>query len=345
MSDLRINNITNRTGGSGPVIAGVSTVTGTGAFTVPVGPTEMRGGRGRGVVGGGNNPAINSLEYVTIATTGNSIDFGDLIPAGWGPGSGMASPTRGIFAGGYKNSPAATFYNTIQYVTISSNGGASDFGDLIDGNYRPPGLSDSTRGILGGGYTNNPANWTKINKMQYITIASTGNSSEFGELTAPNLVNAGGCASPTRGLFGGGVVNSVYSKMIEYITIQSKGNAQEFGNLTLAREEPAAASSTTRAVWGGGAIPGSVLDNIDYVTIASLGNATDFGNLAQIKRALSATSNMVRGIFTGGWAPSSNKNTIDFITIASTGNATDFGDLITARRDSAACSDAHGGLG
>ncbi len=52
MSDLKINNITDRTGDSGPVIAGVSTVSTTGAFTVPVGPTEYRGGRGRGVIGG-----------------------------------------------------------------------------------------------------------------------------------------------------------------------------------------------------------------------------------------------------------------------------------------------------
>ena len=36
MSDLRINNITDRIGGSGPVIAGICTVTSTGAFTVPV---------------------------------------------------------------------------------------------------------------------------------------------------------------------------------------------------------------------------------------------------------------------------------------------------------------------
>ena len=69
MSDLKINNITDRTGGSGPVIAGVSTVSTTGAFVVPVGPTEMRGGRGRGVFGGGNTlPAMsNSIEYITIA--------------------------------------------------------------------------------------------------------------------------------------------------------------------------------------------------------------------------------------------------------------------------------------
>ena len=44
MSDLNINNITDRTGSCGPVIAGVSTVSSTGAFVVPVGPTEMRGG-------------------------------------------------------------------------------------------------------------------------------------------------------------------------------------------------------------------------------------------------------------------------------------------------------------
>ena len=80
MSDLRINNITDRTGDSGPVIAGVSTVTSTGAFTVPVGPTEMRGGRGRGVRGGGHiSASINTIDYITIATTGNATDFGDRV--------------------------------------------------------------------------------------------------------------------------------------------------------------------------------------------------------------------------------------------------------------------------
>ena len=64
MSNLRINNITDRIGGSGPVIAGVSTVTKTGAFTVPVGSTENRGGRGRGVFSGANpsNASINKIE-------------------------------------------------------------------------------------------------------------------------------------------------------------------------------------------------------------------------------------------------------------------------------------------
>ena len=82
MSDLKINNITDRTGGSGPVIAGVSTVSTTGAFVVPVGATEFRGGRGRAVFAGGYSPnTVNFIETVEILTTGNATDFGDTTSA------------------------------------------------------------------------------------------------------------------------------------------------------------------------------------------------------------------------------------------------------------------------
>ena len=56
MSELRINNITDRVGSSGPIIAGVSTVTSTSHMVMPSGPTEMRGGRGRGVFAGAAVP-------------------------------------------------------------------------------------------------------------------------------------------------------------------------------------------------------------------------------------------------------------------------------------------------
>ena len=94
MSDLKINNITDRTGGSGPVIAGVSTVSTTGAFVVPVGPTEMRGGRGRGITAGGY-PSINTINMIEIATTGNAVDFGDRTVAGYGA-AGMSNGHGGL---------------------------------------------------------------------------------------------------------------------------------------------------------------------------------------------------------------------------------------------------------
>ena len=101
MSDLKINNITDRTGSAGPIIAGVSTVSSTGAFTVPVGPTEYRGGRGRGVFAGGYNPGgNNTMEYIEIATTGNATDFGDLNKNS-SNAAAFGSSTKGIFCGGY----------------------------------------------------------------------------------------------------------------------------------------------------------------------------------------------------------------------------------------------------
>ena len=56
----------------------------------------------RGIFGGGRNPAVhtNRIDYITIASQGDAIDFGDQSRAFMASG-GMSSSTRGIFAGGY----------------------------------------------------------------------------------------------------------------------------------------------------------------------------------------------------------------------------------------------------
>ena len=86
----------------------------------------------------------DSMEYITIATTGNGTDFGDMIssPTQYKriqSGGACANETRGVFSGGeiYGNSA----YNVIQYVTIANTGNATDFGDLIVGGYGGTGLS------------------------------------------------------------------------------------------------------------------------------------------------------------------------------------------------------------
>ena len=47
MSDIKINNITDRSATSGPVFAGIYTVSTEAFMVMPSGPTEYRGGRGR----------------------------------------------------------------------------------------------------------------------------------------------------------------------------------------------------------------------------------------------------------------------------------------------------------
>ena len=338
MSDLKINNITDRTGGSGPVIAGVSTVSSTGAFTVPVGPTEMRGGRGRGVFSNGrNNPNYYStMGYVEIATTGNTVDFGDTTNAVNGGSGNVSSSTRGLVAGGYEGSPGANISH-IDYYTFSSSGGVAGFGDLLEISNTHGAVSNNSRGIYGGYY---PA-YNGI--LSYVTIASTGDASDFGSLIERSVASVGGINSPTRGIHSGIDVGGTTKQRTEYVTIDSKGNSEEFGELTVKRTGQGGCSSSTRGLSMGGLNP-TILGVIDYCTIATLGNFIDFGDLTTSRRSGSSCSSSTRGLLGGGTTPV-NQNIIDYVTIASTGNATDFGDLSYAARGTNANSDVHGGLG
>ena len=333
MSDLRINNITDRTGDSGPVIAGVSTVTSTGAFTVPVGPTEMRGGRGRAVVVLGATPsAVNTMDYFETATAGNAVDFGDASAARYQNGyGGMASGTRGVFQGG-----ASPSISIIEYVTISSSGGANDFGDhhrsITNGNGQ---CANGTRGLLAGGYLA-PLSYSTID---FITIATTGDTSDYGEIDDGSTGGYSPMTSPTRAVF------ARAGQGINYINYTSGGKTQIFGDMRgdSRNGHVASCSNSTRGILAGGEAPSRV-NTITYITLATLGNPIDFGDLLAARNDSDAVSSQTRGFIVAGANPSTT-NSIEFITIATTGNAQDFGDLTQARGQPSAFSDVHGGLG
>ena len=336
MSELRINNITDRAGSSGPIIAGVSTVTSTSHMVMPSGPTEFRGGRGRGIFFGGDPANPGNMTLVEIATTGNGTDFGNL-SNNLGNCKGCASSTRGLIMGG--GTPSVQ--SGIQGVTISSQGGVFDFGDLTQSKNDTQCVANDVRGICAGGGTP-----TKVNLIEFVTIASTGDASDFGDLTVIRSMG-GGSGDTTRGIIMGGGSSPVidHQNIIEFLTITTLGDAQDFGDLVnAARTRTANLSSPTRAVVGGGYVdpsPGNTT-HIDFVTIQTKSNATDFGDLTSAREGLGAASSHVRGLFAGGTGP---VNTIEFITIASAGNAQDFGDMNTTRKNFGGFSDSHGGIG
>ena len=345
MSDLRINNITDRLGQNGPVIAGVCTVTSTGAFIPPVGDTAHRGGRGRGVFAGGyDDPSPgerNVMDYITIASTGDATDFGDLTVARYNVG-GFASATRGVFLGGRKETSPASNLCVIDHITISSSGGASSFGDLGIQIQTLAAASNQVRGLVAGGRgPDNSA--TGVNTIQFVHIATTGDSNDFGELTSP-LMGVGAVASPSRVLFAGGYSTPALTNVIQYVTIATRGNTADFGDLLAATAYIRGAGNGTRGLLCGTGAPASGTNVIQYVTIATTGNATNFGDLDASRTLSSATSNSVRGVWGGGANPS-RLTQIDYVTIATTGDASDFGDLTLDRSSLAACGDATGGLG
>lgn len=116
--------------------------------------------------------------------------------------------------------------------------------------------------------------------MDYVSIASTGNAIDFGDLSEGNMYMAAG-ASKTRGLFAGGNAASAVTDEIQYITIASTGNTTDFGDTTNTVQQSAMATSNTRACIGGG---NSVTNVINYVTIASTGDGTDFGDLTVARK-------------------------------------------------------------
>ena len=89
------------------------------------------------------------------------------------------------------------------------------------------GGGSSTRGIVGGGYDS--ASEAEVNVIQYVTIASTGNATDFGDLTDARHTY-GGMSSSTRMIFGSDNRASGSSDVLDYVTIASTGNATDFGD-------------------------------------------------------------------------------------------------------------------
>ena len=232
------------------------------------------GSSSRGIWAGGTVSglgAVDVMDYVTIASTGNTTDFGNLVEGKSGCSS-LSNDTRYITGGG-SQTPA----DRIQYVTIATTGNATNFGDLTKNKAEFFSCASPTRGLW---FTKGSGG---NNEIEYVTIASTGNGTDFGDMTV-ECESAAALSSNTRAIHGGGSGNLVD---IGYVTIASTGNATDFGDLTVGRTRMDGTSSSTRGVFCGG-ITGS--GTIDYVTIASTGDATDFGDMTQATQFTSATS-------------------------------------------------------
>ena len=199
-------------------------------------------------LGGYDAPARSDvIGYFSTTSAGDAADFGNLTVGRSSP-TGFSSPTRGVCAGGYAN-PGGTS-NVIDYVTIASTGNATDFGDLGQARYSASSnsASSSTRGIIAGGATAPDGSASNVNTITHITIASTSNDTDFGDLTASRSQASAG-SNNLRACFAGGLTPST-SNVIDYITIATTGDAIDFGDLVTARGYVAGASSNHGGLQG-----------------------------------------------------------------------------------------------
>ncbi len=285
----------------------------------------------------------NTMDYITISSTSNATDFGDL-----STGKASVSSTsngitgKGVVLGG---ADATVTYNAIEYVSIMSPADAQDFGDLLNKVQGSCGTSNGSqdRGINSGGYDTLYANY-----IEYITISSNGDAEDFGDLSVATQELAG-CDNGTYNrsiTSGGAILGNVEVNTIDYTTINSLSDSQDFGDLLLTTYNHGTCSNknSNRGIFAS-SYADNVSNQISHITISSTSNAQDFGDLSIAKHGHRGTSNGInnRGVFGGGehsQTPWTRENTIDYISIHSLGNSVDFGDLIEARYNTGATSNA-----
>ena len=182
----------------------------------------------------------------------------------------------------------------MEYITISTLANAQYFGDTnsaTNSNNNSTSNSTNERGLF-------ILSTDSVKNMDYITINSASNGTDFGDLTdnrsgtsaTSNYTNERGVIGGGRGAAWGDEVN-----VIDYITINSASNATDFGDLQRVKWTTGATSNgeNEMGMWIGGAYDAAKIyvNEIEYVTINTLGNATDFGNITQSRRGIGSVSN------------------------------------------------------
>ena len=328
---------------------------------VSVSSPNLDGGT-RGIFAGGwrNSPSTarsNGIDFITISSAGDATDFGDLSRRASYMGT-CSSRTRGIIAGGNgDNSPSAV--NTIDFITISSTGDSQDFGDLPTALNAHYGHSNNTRGVFATGYNPSPS-FTSAKDISVLTIASTGNAFDGGDLSSHG-VQLFTFGNGIRGIWGGGYYRTPNGSQGSpgiptagekhfLLNIATHGEVTTFGDFQGASDgsiiRSSALSNSTRGIrFSGYTTPYHV--RYDKYEIASLGNAIDFGDPLYNREWASCTSSSTRGVAAGGDPGNYQTNReIQYIEIMSGGKAVDFGDL-TDRPSSSVpqgISNGHGGL-
>ena len=262
----------------------------TGGYTIGNSTRSVYAGGRLSTTPGGSS--TNQIQFCTFSTQNDYSDSGGDLSSSRAFGAGLCNETRGLFAG----AAAPAYTNPIEYVTISALGNSVDFGDLSNINGYPYGLSSTTRGIIAGGLRVSSPDTASYNNIEFVTIASTGNATDFGDLQFDKYEGGAG-TSATRGLIMAGYGPN-YTSLIEFITMATTGNSIEFGNLSnINGNGKYSASSKTRAVVGGGYVSGgdAFSNAIEFVNIATTGNASDFGDFINFGRRSNSFNNSCNG--------------------------------------------------
>ena len=254
---------------------------------------SFRFGGSQTSVSTGNLTLYNVADYFACATLGNASDFGDAT-ASHSDGAAHSDGTTGVVWHGMNGSAGnnSNISNTIDKYTLDSASNATDFGDATTTtnrwNINESGGGNGTRGVWMGGVQAVSPYSSFSNVIDYVTVATPGNATDFGDMNVARYAGTvAGAGTDDRVLYFGGVTTqSIYQ--IDYITVSTTGNAADFGDLTSSGVPygGSAAANATRAVY----VAGYSNNEMHYVTMSTLGNSSDFGDQLTTSNTFSTSS-------------------------------------------------------
>ena len=141
-----------------------------------------------GGTAGSPNTGIDVIDKFAFATSGNATDVGNLTEtSAYNPG-GQQSSTYGYRSGGRVGSPNVSS-NVIDKFSFTTDGNATDVGDMTVGRRVKSDSSSTTHGYTAGGYSTTPLGLNvTIDKHSF---SVDGNSTDVGDLTAANGYSSG----------------------------------------------------------------------------------------------------------------------------------------------------------
>ena len=229
-------------------------------------------------------------QFVTIASQGSSASFATM-PNDYNQCASCSDGIRGFRVGG---ADAGVTYNSIYQIIFQTTGQVIDWGDLSVNRLAFHGNMSPTRAVFHGG--SSPGSTNGVASMEFITMATQGNGSDFGDLIEAGKYRMTGCNS-VRGLIAGGSISGSAARAIEYVTLSTLGNAVSFGNLggNANAGSNGACSSPTRALFV------SIANNntTNHVQIMHEGEAIQFGDLGFGRNYTGTTSNGHGGLGVG----------------------------------------------
>lgn len=199
----------------------------------------------RVVIFGGKGPLqsdrVSTISSLNPNSRGGNTNFGNLPSVRYNVAS-AGNTTRAIIAGGETGGGGVSKFNTIDFFTMSSGGNTSTFGTLSQSMFESRGVASQIRFLNVGG--RNAAS-THVSSVFQVSIASAGNSTNFGNLSQPTG-HPSVAATLTRAVVACGTspTPGIDYKTISYFTFSSAGNSTNFGDTTIVKTAPYTSSNS-----------------------------------------------------------------------------------------------------